>query len=49
MNKPLRLTDIVVFDGIISTYGVLSPLVELDEIRLATKEEIDLYKNRPDL
>lgn len=49
MNKPFKLTDIVVFDGIISTFGVLSPLVELDEVRHATKEEVDLYKNRPDL
>jgi hypothetical protein len=55
MNKPFKLTDIVVFDGVISTFGVFYALdiAVVDnfktQIRHATEEELNLYKNRPDL
>ena len=42
-------TDVVVYQGVISTLGVLEPLLDHgDFVTLATKEEIDLYKNRPE-
>lgn len=41
-------TDVVVFQGAITTYGVIKPLVQDEtEVRLATKEERDLYNLRP--
>lgn len=46
MSKEFKLTDIVVFDNIITTFGVIKPLVDIDEIRLATKEEIEIYNNK---
>lgn len=49
MPAELKLTDIVVYDGVIGTLGLFLPLMEHgDEARLATKEEIDLYNNRPE-
>jgi len=52
MNKSLKFSDIVVYDGIITTYAILLILLDPDDliegkIRLATKEEIEIYNNRP--
>lgn len=48
MTQEFKPTDIVVYNGVISTYGLFAPFIEPgDEVRLATKEEIDLYNKRP--
>lgn len=51
MNKLLKFSDIVVYDGIITTHAILLILLDPDDliegnIRLATKEEIEIYNNR---
>lgn len=41
-------TDIVVFDGVISTYSVLKLIVNNEkELRFATENEKIIYSNRP--
>ena len=43
----MKDSDIVVYSGAISTAAVFKALGVLEEeLRLATKEEINLYKNR---
>jgi hypothetical protein len=49
MVPDIKETNIVVYQGVISTVGLFAPLLEHgDEVRLATKEEIDLYNKRPE-
>lgn len=46
---PYDPSTIVVYHGVITTIGVIEPLLESgDEVKLATKEEIDLYNKRPE-
>ena len=52
MIKPLKYSDIVVYNGVITNYSILLILLDPDDlieskIRLATKEEIEIYNNRP--
>ncbi len=46
------LEDIVVWEGVITKYGVIQHLVDLDaedvDIRKADKEEIARYQKRPE-
>jgi predicted ABC-type exoprotein transport system permease subunit len=47
--EDFKPTETIVYNGVISTFGVLQPFLEEgDEVRLATKEEIDLYNKRPE-
>lgn len=51
MERNLKQTDIVVYKGVISILGLFQgfiPITESDEVRLATKEELDLYNKRPE-
>lgn len=49
MENVYSLLDIVVFDGCITTFGVIAPLVrDMDNVRLANDFEISLYNNRPE-
>ena len=45
-----RETDIIVFDGAITTYGVIKHLIneDCDEVRFATAEEVRRWDNRPE-
>lgn len=43
-----RLSDIIVW-GVITTYSVAKPLIrDYENVRLATKEEVRRYLNRPE-
>lgn len=47
----MSLQDTAVFEGVISTYGLLVALLPTEnhmDIRPATKEEEEQYKNRPE-
>lgn len=45
-----RDTDIIVYQGAITTYGIIKPLIneDVDEIRMANSEEVRRYHNRPE-
>ena len=45
-----RDTDIIVYQGAITQYGVIKHLIDanVDEVRLATRSEIKRYDNRPE-
>jgi len=46
MNTQIRETDIIVWQGVIATYGVVKPLMDKgDEFRIATTEEALRYLN----
>lgn len=47
----MNLQDIAVYEGVVSTYALLLTLLPAEvhmDIRPATKEEEEQYKNRPD-
>jgi len=48
----LRLTDIIVYEGVITTWGVMCILISTPhddlDIRKATKTEVKKYHNRPE-
>lgn len=49
MNREFKTTDIIVWGGVITTFGVAQYLIrDMDNVRLATKKEIKRYHNRPE-
>lgn len=48
MKNKFNLSDIVVWDGAITTFGVVRYLIkDINNVRLATKEEKIRYYQRP--
>lgn len=48
MNQPLSLESIIVWQGMITRYGVIYQLPhDPKDIRLAIDKEIERYKKRP--
>lgn len=45
-----RDTDIIVYQGAITQYGVIKHLIneDCDEVRMATAEEKERWRNRPE-
>lgn len=43
-------TDIIVYEGAITQYGVIKHLIneDCDEVRMATAEEKERWRNRPE-
>lgn len=49
MQHKYKLSDIIVWDGAITKFGTALPLIRgIGNVRLATRDEIKRYYNRPE-
>lgn len=49
MQHKYKLSDIIVWDGAITKFGTALPLIrDIGNVRLATRDEIKRYYNRPE-